>query len=400
VGIPEDGNEALGLFRENLLESMPRASFGRSISASAGRSPRGWASSSPSTPPPSSAAACLQGRWHEALDLCEEAERLSQEHGAGVVWELNTARAMWLVALYWMGRFLRLTEKGNALLAEARTQGDLYLLNNTLSFLAPVLAASNPEDALEQLQRSIGGWTHKGFHVQHFYYLQGRVLVDLYCGNARAAWQQVLEDWPALARSWLLYVQNVRVTMVETRARCALAVARMGTDVDACLRSAERDARRMERENVPWAFALAALVRAQLVAFCGNRAESTAAFEAAIQALEGVEMRLYAAAARRRLGEILAGPGGEELMAHSERIMTSEKVVDPPHLAQLYVPWGVGASDRGITVNGQVRWPREVTALRRVRKANATRRRAGSRRAPPAPRASWPGVQGGRRSAA
>lgn len=289
-------------------------------------------------------AACLQGRWSEAVHLCETGEQILRKNCTGVVWITNSARVMALVALYRMGRFVELNQKGRALLAEARNQGDLFLLNNTMTFMMLDMAASNPEDAAEQMEGSIASWTQDGFHVQHFNYMQGMLSLDLYLDRAETAWRRNSAMWPALESSRLLYVQNVRVTVYETRARCALAMARREKKPDSFLRSAKRDLRRLQREQVPWATAFAELIYAQLLAIRGDRLGSIAAFEKAIRALEAVEMHAYAAAARRRLGEMLPGSAGEELTARADAEMASQCVRDPRRAALMYVPWTPAAS--------------------------------------------------------
>jgi hypothetical protein len=59
----------------------------------------------------------------------------------------------------------------------------------------------------------------------HRFDLYLRAQVDLYVGDALAAWTRVTERWPALVRTHALRVQHVRIVMLWLRARTALALA-------------------------------------------------------------------------------------------------------------------------------------------------------------------------------
>src|SRR5262249_62342064 len=88
-------------------------------------------------------------------------------------------------------------------------------------------------------------------------------------GAADSAWARVTSQWPALARSLYLRVQVVRIFMWHLRARSALAAAARSPRPKALWRAALRDARRIERERMPWALPLAQLVRAAVAAAGG-----------------------------------------------------------------------------------------------------------------------------------
>ena len=104
--------------------------------------------------------------------------------------------------------------------------------------------------------------------------------------------------------------------MYERRARSASAAARSSSEPGALLRAADRDARRLHREGKPWSKALSIPIRAGVAAARGDRCTAARLFAEAITQLEEVDMNLYAAAARRRLGEIV---GGDEGRAHVDQ---------------------------------------------------------------------------------
>src|SRR5262249_46212474 len=125
------------------------------------------------------------------------------------------------------------------------------------------LAADEPQRARAELADVMDKWSQQGFHVQHMNRLFDEAQIDLYLGDGEAAWRRLADNWPALKQSPLLRVQQIRIVMLALRARCALALAG-GKDSASRLRSAERDARSLRRERVPWANALAHLLDAAI----------------------------------------------------------------------------------------------------------------------------------------
>ena len=49
-------------------------------------------------------------------------------------------------------------------------------------------------------------------------------------------------------------------------------------------------------------------------------------------------MQLYAVAARRRLGEMLGGDRGRQLVAQTEEWMTKQQIKNPPRMINLLAP--------------------------------------------------------------
>jgi hypothetical protein len=57
-----------------------------------------------------------------------------------------------------------------------------------------------------------------------------------------------------------------------------------------------------------------------------------------VQIFESAEMRLYAAAARRRLGEKLGGERGQQLITDADAWMTEQKIKNPEALVRMLAP--------------------------------------------------------------
>jgi len=58
----------------------------------------------------------------------------------------------------------------------------------------------------------------------------------------------------------------------------------------------------------------------------------------AIGQLETVDCNLYAAAARRRKGEILGSPEGQDLIAEADQWMKENGIINPEKMTNLLAP--------------------------------------------------------------
>jgi hypothetical protein len=239
-----------------------------------------------------------------------------------------------------MGEFAELSRRWPLLIQQAVERGDLYEAMNLSTYILALvrLAADDPSVAREELTRNMASLSKEGYHVQHNDALWAMTQVELYMGEGRAAWDLLAGSWPALSRSMLLRVQFIRVSMRHLRARCALAAASGNSSPATLLRVAERDARSLEREGMPWASALAKLIRAGLSASAGDRDGALSRLAGAETALEAVDMRLYSAVARRRRGALLGGSEGAALIASADAWMSAQDIRNPARMAEMYAP--------------------------------------------------------------
>jgi hypothetical protein len=164
------------------------------------------------------------------------------------------------------------------------------------------------------------------------------VQIDLYQGEGSAAWERVTVHWPALARSYLLRVQQVRIFLLHLRARAALAAAPAAAEPGALLTAAERDARLLRRERIAWAEALAQLIRAGVAVGRHEAGGAHQLLEDAVGRLEAAGLRLHAAAARRRLGEQVGGSEGHRLVEQADAWMKGQNVRRPERMTALLAP--------------------------------------------------------------
>jgi serine/threonine protein kinase len=285
-------------------------------------------------------ADALEGRWQSARALCDQAEGIFRTPCTGVMWELSTAHRFALWPLMFLGEVAEIGRRLPGLIKEARERNDLYAVTNLSLVIRTFvrLADDEPERARCEVRQVIDEWSQQGFHVQHMNRLFDEVQIDLYQGEGSAAWQRVTGQWPALARSYLLRVQQVRIFLLHLRARAALAATPAAADPGPLLRAAERDARLLRRERVAWAEAQAQLVRAGVAMGRHDAGGARQLLEDAAGRLDAAGLRLHAAAARRRLGELVAGDQGRRLLEQADAWMKGQNVRRPDRMTALLAP--------------------------------------------------------------
>jgi hypothetical protein len=281
------------------------------------------------------------GRWRPALTYLERAESILRQRCTGMAWELDTIHVFALWALFYAGDLAETGRRCAACLKEADERGDLYESANLGSFVGPLvrLFEDDPAGARQVLQSSVERWSPEGFHLQNVTALMAHTYVDLYTGEFESAWERWRRRWADVLGSHFLYVQVLRVFVHELHARTALAVAARSTAPRPLLRAAEAGARRIERERLTWAVPLAQRLRAGVAAVRGERAAAADLLERAAAGFEVAEMRLFAAATRRRLADF-RGAEGAGLTAAADAWLAGQGVRDPARLSAALTPWG------------------------------------------------------------
>jgi hypothetical protein len=280
----------------------------------------------------------LEGEWRKSLEHCERAEEIFRERCAGIFEELDSAHHFGLRSLYFLGEIKELALRLPALLKDAEDRGDLYgktMLSIRNSYIIH-LAGDDGAGARRQSEEAIQQWSQRGFHNQHYVYLCSQTEMDLYLGEGAAAWSRIAAGWKSLKKSLLLRVQLAFIEATHLRARCALAAAASGA-ID-LLPQAELAAAIVEKENMPWANPLARTVRAGIAALLGRRDAAASLLEESEAQLTAAQMGLFAAAARRRRGELTGGETGRGLIASADRQMASQQIVNPSRMTAMLLP--------------------------------------------------------------
>jgi len=283
-------------------------------------------------------SAYLVGEWKLAAEFCERAAEVLRDRCTGVTWELTMANRFMLSALLYLGELAEVSRRVPSLLTAALEQGNVFAATDLRTRMNSIwLAADDPDKARAEVIEALKAWPHEGFHLQHYSSLLAQAQIELYTGDADVAWKHIAGQWHALENSMLLRTQVLRIEATYLRARAALATSLQNGDRDK-LSFAERLAHKIEKENMSWAKPFAVVVRAAVAHQRGQNTEATTLLAAAGDGFERADMRLYAAASRRRLGQLLADDRGRHLIAAADAWMTTQRIKNPERMARMLVP--------------------------------------------------------------
>ncbi len=285
-------------------------------------------------------AAYLEGDGGRACEIFDRAEEILRNNCTGVTWELDTLVLYRFRQLVFLGRLGELFEQVPAALKDVMERGDLYaesgLRSNVVWLLR--LAADRPEEALAEIRLAGERWSQKGFHIHHYLYLLGRVEVSLYRGDG-GAWPDLAATWPTLVRSQLLRVQAIRAEALHLRCRSALAAAISRRPVDRkLLGQVKSTLRRLEKETHPWAKPFAHLIRAGLATTGDKKEQAMDHLVAAAARFDALGMGLFAAASRRRRGQLLGPPDGTRFVSDADDWMKGQGIKQPKRYTGVLVP--------------------------------------------------------------
>lgn len=284
------------------------------------------------------AGAYFRGDFRSARDAFQESIRLFRERCTGVAWELGTAQSFLVWSLNWLGELGELARQVPVLLREARQRDDHYLETNLSSWGAILagLAADDVDGTERALRETMARWTRGSFHSQHMLEILARIQLNLYRGDGPGAWAGVAHTERAMRRSGLMRVQVVRVAYHYLRALARLAAAARFPDARPLEAGAASDARRLARENAPYAQALAHLVLAALADRRGG--DVTTRLATVADELAAANLATYAAAARYRLGRRLGDEAGRRLADEAVDRLASQGVAAPLRMFDAHAP--------------------------------------------------------------
>jgi serine/threonine protein kinase len=283
-------------------------------------------------------SAYLVGHWKESVGFFERAVEVLRDQCTGVTWELTIAHRFMLSSLMFLGEMVEVSRRVPQLLSAALEQGNLFAATDLRTRMNPIwLAADDPDRARNEVIAALTTWPREGFHLQHYSSLVALAQIELYTGDYEVAWRHIEGQVKPLEKSMLLRIQGLRIEAMYLRARLALASA-TGSERERRLGIAESLAKSIARENMPWSNPLANLIHAGLAKRRGDDSQAAALVSQAVEGFEASDMKLYAATARRRLGEILGGDGGHELITQADDWMSKQEIKNPAKVANLMAP--------------------------------------------------------------
>ncbi|MBI4850325.1 MAG: protein kinase [Acidobacteria bacterium] len=282
----------------------------------------------------------LSGKWLRAYQNLEQAVVVLSQQCKGVPWELDSSHFFSSRALLYLGELNRLCERLPGLIKQAEERGDIYAitgLGTALSYVPPLIA-DNPTEARNQIKIAISKWTATGFHLQHYWALLGQAQVEIYDNKAEDALNLINSQWSPMKKGLLLEVQNSVVEMLHLRARSALACIKNSKEPKNLLKMAEQDAWKLLKEKVTSGNAFSYLLLAA-IAFNRNQKDKAIDFlKLAKKNFQDIDMALYQAATNYRLGQLINGDEGKELIRLAEYWMSSQKIKNIPQITEMLAP--------------------------------------------------------------
>ena len=292
-------------------------------------------------------AAFLVGQWQRAAELLSEAEEILRYRCTGVTWEIASTQTFLLSSLIYLGEMREISVRVPILLSAAEKRNNLYELTDLRTRVNLLwLLNDDADEALRQVIEAMQKWTQKGFHRQHYNALLALAQIELYTGNGLVAWKQVSGQWSALSGSMILRVQIIRIEALHLKARCALAAAESSTDdATRLIGVAEQLARQISKEGMKWADPLAALLHAGIARLRDDKQTAISLLSKACAGFDDSHMKLYAAVAKRRLGEISGGVEGQLLIEEADSWMREQKIKAPTRITRMLAPGMESSTD-------------------------------------------------------
>jgi serine/threonine protein kinase len=284
----------------------------------------------------------LCGRIEDGLAHRQIAESYWDRAGRyGRAWEVCTSNMLLIWFLGWGGRIRELSERVRLLIADGRSRGDLFadvaIRCFTTAHLAD-LAKDEPDRAISEVLEAIKQWRHTSYDMQHFGATLACVECHLYAGRTEQARRLMLADRTAIRRSLLFRKSQIYKTILFfVEGRTALAEWLRTTGNQGLRREVEEYSSRLEKLGSEWGVALSKLLHAGIAAGLDRPAAAALLLQEAEQIFRRQDLRLLAAAALRRRGE-LAGTAGTELVEAADTFMRSENIRRPDRMTSMFLP--------------------------------------------------------------
>ena len=284
-------------------------------------------------------AAQHTGRWRESLGLMDAAGAIFRDGCPGTPWERAMCELFAAIDLFYLGDLRELGVRGLRAVLEADERGDLFQADTVRvqGLAIAELGGDAPDEVDASLVAAIARWP-KGGYIRDCAGPLQLARVRLYLEDGARARTASIEQSRRAAAAGMLQNQHQRLESWHVRGCAALAAALDEASPRALLGEANNAASKVEREHMTWSAPLALLLRAGVDAVRGQREPAVAKLTDAIALFDANEMRLYAAAARRRRGHLVGGDDGEAQVAEAEGWMRGHGVVNPRRMSAMLVP--------------------------------------------------------------
>jgi len=283
--------------------------------------------------------ACFsQGDFRAALAHADAALALFRDRCTGTTKEQSLCRALAIRSLLALGELTERTRRALGWLRETEGAGDVFASTEAALAFAPTrLAGGEPERASSEVREARSRFGRallpgREGSLQDLTALGLEARAALYQGFPHEALHRLDLGLPALDRAHLLLRRSARIEILEIRGIAAASIAILDVDRRRAappIRVAEDCAEQLERERLRHTTAAAAVIRAAVARARSLPDTSLRLLGVAVAAYDAAEMKLHAACARRREGELLGGVEGRARVAAADAALEAEGVREP-----------------------------------------------------------------------
>ncbi|WP_394839406.1 protein kinase [Pendulispora rubella] len=282
------------------------------------------------------------GEWRSARKKLERADGIFRARCRFAAWELANTQAWTCNVLILSGELREAGERIPSIVEEARAREDRFALMHSIYPHCIAHIVGDDVDGAWRVTQGIAGSSSNGgpgdgdmITSAHWGAMIASCSVQRYRGDGVAAWWRSERDMPALEKTHLLRAAMVRTfTLYEQALTAASAVTceKLAThrsrfiDERQLLAVIDRAAKRLLREKLRYAPAMGHMLRATAAAARGDREGARTALEITVPMLDGADLGYLAACARHRLGALLGGATGAELMERALDFFTAQGV--------------------------------------------------------------------------
>ena len=282
------------------------------------------------------------GRFAESRRPLARAADLLRTRCRGVAYELTCLEFYEQSAAYHLGELRELGTLASELVEDAVRRGDSWAgtILGTSWAIPAWLLRDDPREVrarFEETERR-----HKpqsSYAWQDAHLMLGAQRLLRYEGDPARGLARARKEWPALGRSQLLRVQHARAFFLHDRGASALgALSQRAGDAGEARAIAAADARALRRTRAPYAAGWAALLEAGIAQHDGQLERAASLLRAAIGILDANQIGLYAAAARRRLGALLGGDEGAQLITIGDGVFHAQGAKNVAAMTEMLAP--------------------------------------------------------------
>ena len=287
-----------------------------------------------------------RGDFRDAFLHCERTEELVRRELTGMSWELGTLEMFSIHSLFFLGEFAEILRRVPRHIADARDRGDLYAIMYLRSLAGPctrVICHDDVAGAEAEIAEVEEQFPGSGFFLQHLFVIYARTFLDVYGGEPERAHRRMCETRPRVRASMLLHDRSVRTFWTFLYGATAVAAAaRGGRQAPALVRKVRKAARALAGDGAVPYRAMAHFLVGAAEHLAGRDDRAVTELEAAAAGFDAAHMKLFAASARVRLGQVVGGTRGEQLVASSTATLVDGPVARPERAMECMAPGFAG----------------------------------------------------------